>query len=490
MKPLVLMILDGWGIAPPSSSNAVTTAATPNLDRYFKEYSHCVLSASGEAVGLPAGQMGNSEVGHLNIGAGRIVYQDLARITKSIENRSFFENNVLKECMQKAKGHALHLLGLVSDGGVHSHIEHLKALVKMAQREGLEEVYVHAFLDGRDVPPKSAMQYIKGLENGFIANGFGKIATVCGRYYGMDRDKNWNRTEKAYNAMVKGDAPEFISAAVGIKSAYGQNVTDEFVEPFKIMGVDGKIQPDDGVIFFNFRPDRARQITQKLLETQKNFVCMTEYQADFKVPVAFPKEKLKDTLGEVLAAEGLNQLRIAETEKYAHVTFFFNGGREEPNQNEERILIPSPKVATYDLQPEMSAVQVTDTLLEELAKDKYEVIIVNFANPDMVGHTGNMDAAVKAVETVDTCVGRIVDAVMAKKGCVCITADHGNAEQMVGKQGVTYTAHTSNPVPFILVHRIKYKLHDGILADIAPTMLVLLGIVKPISMTGIGLIDV
>lgn len=501
MKPLVLMILDGWGIAPAGLGNAASIAKTPNLDKYFQEYPHCELRPSGEAVGLPEGQMGNSEVGHLNIGSGRIIYQELTRITKSIKDGDFFQNKVLKECMAQAKNHSLHLMGLVSDGGVHSHLEHLIALVEMAKKEGMEQVYIHAFLDGRDVLPKSAAGFLAQLEKELQKIGLGKIATVSGRYYAMDRDKNWQRTEKAYLALTKGEAPFADSAVAGVEKSYAENVTDEFVVPFKVKGVDGRIKAGDGVIFFNFRPDRARQITRALNDKEfsyfqreqgampVHFVCMTQYDATIEAPVAFPPETYHDTLGEVLAAQGLRQLRIAETEKYAHVTFFFNGGVEVPNKNEERILIPSPKVATYDLQPEMSAPLVTDALLQELDKDKFDVVILNFANPDMVGHTGVLTAAVKAMETVDACAGKIVEKVLAKGGRVCITADHGNLEKMVGEDGQPYTAHTTNNVPFILVGGKAQKLRNGILADIAPTMLELLGINKPQAMTGESLIS-
>ncbi|MCQ2363339.1 MAG: 2,3-bisphosphoglycerate-independent phosphoglycerate mutase, partial [Acidaminococcaceae bacterium] len=431
MKPLVLMILDGWGIAPAGSGNAVSVAATPNLDKLFAQYPHSTLAASGEAVGLPDGQMGNSEVGHLNIGSGRIIYQELTRITKSIRDGDFFANAVLHECMVRCKNHALHLMGLVSDGGVHSHLSHLLALVEMAKREGLEKVYIHAFLDGRDVPPKSAVTYLQQLEEGLAKIGLGQIATVSGRYYAMDRDKNWQRTQKAYVCLTKGDAPARAGAVQGVEQSYGEGVTDEFVVPFKVAGVDGRIKAGDGVIFFNFRPDRARQLTRALNDKDfshfdreqgampVNYVCMTQYDATIDAPVAFPPENYVDTLGQVLGAKGLKQLRIAETEKYAHVTFFFNGGVEVPNRGEERVLIPSPKVATYDLQPEMSALQVTETLLQELDKDKFDVVILNFANPDMVGHTGVMAAGVRAMETADGCVGKSVDRVLAKGGALC-----------------------------------------------------------------------
>ena len=401
----------------------------------------------------------------------------------------------------KQAGKALHLLGLLSDGGVHSHIEHLLALICMAKVKGLTKIYVHAFLDGRDVGPKTALEYIHELEDGMAQIGVGKIATVSGRYYAMDRDKRWERVERAYKALVLGEGGKAASAAAGVEASYAAGVTDEFVEPFTVDGVDGKITAGDGVIFFNFRPDRAREITRALHDEDfpyfarpegarpVNYVCMTQYDATITAPVAFPPEEIKDTLGEVLAQHGLHQLRIAETEKYAHVTFFFNGGVEAPNANEERILIPSPKVATYDLQPEMSAEEVTQALLAELDKDKFDAVILNFANPDMVGHTGVLSAAITAMEKVDDCAGRIVRKVLSLGGSVCITADHGNLEKMAESDGSPNTAHTTNPVPFILVSKEQHKLHNGILADIAPTLLQLLNIRQPAAMTGKTLID-
>lgn len=501
MKPVVLMILDGWGLAPASAANAAAVAATPNLDSYFAAYPHTTLEASGNAVGLPEGQMGNSEVGHLNMGAGRIIYQELTRITKAIKDGDFFTNPVLTKVMAatKAKKKTLHLLGLLSDGGVHSHLDHLLALIKMAKDQSLERVYVHCFLDGRDVGPKTALTYIKELEQAMAALGLGQIATVSGRYYAMDRDKRWERVEKAYAALVKGEGSEAASATAGIMASYEAGITDEFVEPFVIANVEGKITAGDGVIFFNFRPDRARELTRALNDEEftgfarsaearpVNYVCMTQYDATIKAPVAFPPESHEDTLGQVLAKAGLPQLRIAETEKYAHVTFFFNGGVEAPNYLEDRLLIPSPKVATYDLQPEMSAEEVTQALLQELEANKYPVIILNFANPDMVGHTGVMEAAVRAMEKVDQCVGRIVDKVLSLEGCVCITADHGNLEKMA-EGNEPHTAHTTNPVPFIIVSKNSYQLQPGILADIAPTLLELLNLAQPAAMTGTSLI--
>ena len=502
-KPVMLMILDGWGVAPASDVNAATLAQTPNLDRYFAEFPHTTLEASGMEVGLPEGQIGNSEVGHLNIGAGRIIYQSLTRITKAIKDGDFFDNEVLCACMDKTKnaGKALHLMGLLSDGGVHSNINHLIALLKMAKARGLEKVYVHAFLDGRDVPPKSAVGFIKQLQEAIAGMAFGKIATVMGRYYAMDRDNRWDRIEKAYKTLVLGEGNLVADPVKGVEASYDAGVTDEFVEPMVVEGVDAKITSGDGIIFFNFRPDRARQITRALNDVEfphferpasalpVNYVCMTQYDATIDAPVAYPPEEYNDTLGEVLAKEGKHQLRIAETEKYAHVTFFFNGGVEEPNLNEERILINSPKVATYDLQPEMSAYDVTEALLAELDKDKFDVVVLNYANPDMVGHTGVLPAAIKAMEAVDECVGKVVDKVRSLGGSVCITADHGNLEKMAEADGTPHTAHTTNIVPFILVSNEEHKLHSGVLADIAPTMLELLNIEKPAVMTGSSLIE-
>ena len=502
-KPVMLMILDGWGVAPASDVNAATLAQTPNLDRYFAEFPHTTLEASGMEVGLPEGQIGNSEVGHLNIGAGRIIYQSLTRITKAIKDGDFFDNEVLCACMDKTKnaGKALHLMGLLSDGGVHSNINHLIALLKMAKARGLEKVYVHAFLDGRDVPPKSAVGFIKQLQEAIAGMELGKIATVMGRYYAMDRDNRWDRIEKAYKTLVLGEGNLVADPVQGVEASYEAGVTDEFVEPMVVECVDAKITSGDGIIFFNFRPDRARQITRALNDAEfphferpasalpVNYVCMTQYDATIDAPVAYPPEEYNDTLGEVLAKEGKHQLRIAETEKYAHVTFFFNGGVEEPNLNEERILINSPKVATYDLQPEMSAYDVTEALLAELDKDKFDVVVLNYANPDMVGHTGVLPAAIKAMEAVDECVGKVVDKVLSLGGSVCITADHGNLEKMAEADGTPHTAHTTNIVPFILVNNEEHKLHSGVLADIAPTMLELLNIEKPAVMTGSSLIE-
>ncbi len=503
MKPLMLMILDGWGIAPAGPYNAAKTAATPQLAKLFQTYPHTRLKASGNAVGLPEGQMGNSEVGHLNIGAGRIVYQELTRITKACEEGTLLQNKALLACMEQVKknGGALHLMGLLSDGGVHSHEKHLWALLKMAKLQGIAKVYVHAFLDGRDVGPSTALTYIERLEKVMAETDCGQIATVSGRYYAMDRDKRWERTKKAYDAMTQHAGNLFATAAQGIETSYAAGKTDEFVEPFIVESqADSRIKDGDGIVFYNFRPDRARQLTRAFCDAEFNgfersklnvaFVCMTQYDATINAAVAFPPESLNNTLGEVLAQHNLHQLRIAETEKYAHVTFFFNGGVEEPNQFEDRVLIPSPQVATYDLQPEMSAYEVTDKLLTLLDENKYDVIILNFANPDMVGHTGIMEAAVKAMETVDACAGKIAAKVLEMGGALCITADHGNLEKMYDDEAKQpYTAHTTNPVPFLLVSKNKYRLHEGILADIAPTMLELLGISQPAEMTGHSLIE-
>ena len=502
-KPVMLVIMDGFGCSSIAKDNAVAQADLKVLPKLWKEYPHSYLGASGEDVGLPDGQIGNSEVGHLNIGVGRIVYQTLTKITKDIKDGAFFKKPALVGAMEnvKEKDSALHLLGLVSPGGVHSSEQHLYGLLEMAKRYGLKKVYIHAFLDGRDVLPRSAGEYLQELEDKCAELGVGEIATISGRYYAMDRDKRWERVERAYKALVLGEGGKAASAAAGVEASYAAGVTDEFVEPFTVDGVDGKITAGDGVIFFNFRPDRAREITRALHDEDfpyfarpegarpVNYVCMTQYDATITAPVAFPPEEIKDTLGEVLAQHGLHQLRIAETEKYAHVTFFFNGGVEAPNANEERILIPSPKVATYDLQPEMSAEEVTQALLAELDKDKFDAIILNFANPDMVGHTGVLGAAITAMEKVDDCAGRIVRKVLSLGGSVCITADHGNLEKMAESDGSPNTAHTTNPVPFILVSEEQHKLHNGILADIAPTLLQLLNIKQPAAMTGKTLID-
>ncbi|MEG6584913.1 2,3-bisphosphoglycerate-independent phosphoglycerate mutase [Dendrosporobacter sp. 1207_IL3150] len=506
--PILLAILDGWGIGKDTDPyNAIAQAQTPHMKLLAEMYPATTLTCSGEAVGLPEGQMGNSEVGHLNIGAGRIVYQELTRITKAIREGEFFANDVLVNLIEKTKASngALHLMGLLSDGGVHSHNQHLYALLELAKNYGLSRVYVHAFLDGRDVPPSSAREFIQELETKIAEIGVGRIATISGRYYAMDRDKRWERVEKAYAALVYRTGEQAISAIQAVEQAYSQGQTDEFVLPTVIEGCgDCGIKNGDGVFFFNFRPDRARQLTRVFVDKAfdgferksgfmpLHFATMTQYDETLDVSVAYKPQYLKNTLGEIFAEKGLKQLRIAETEKYAHVTFFFNGGEEKPSQGEDRILIPSPKVATYDLKPDMSALEVTDKAIEAIKSGKYDLIILNYANGDMVGHTGVFPAAVKAVSVVDTCVGRLVDAMRDAGGITCITADHGNAEVMV--DSVTkepFTAHTTNTVPFIMVSE-QYrsaKLNSGILADIAPTILGLAGIEAPVEMTGKSLLS-
>ncbi len=501
-----LIILDGFGVSEKVEGNAIAAANTPNLDRLFSLYPHTTLGASGTSVGLPDGQMGNSEVGHLNIGAGRIIYQELTRITKSIREKTFFENEVLRNAVDRAleKNTSLHIFGLLSDGGVHSHIDHLKAIIDMAAARGLSRVYVHAFLDGRDVPPRCAGIYISDIEQYMEKAGTGRIVTVSGRYYAMDRDKRWERIQKAYDAITSGVGETAKSASEAVQNAYERGENDEFVLPTVISGAQ-TVSDGDSVIMFNFRPDRAREITRAFVDTDFEgfsrlthpkdicYVCMTQYDASIRgVTIAFPPEHYRNTLGEYLSGLGKKQLRLAETEKYAHVTFFFNGGVEEPNPLEDRILIPSPKVATYDLQPEMSAPQVCETALENLRSGDYDVIIINFANPDMVGHTGVFHAAVKAVETVDTCVGRIADEIVRLGGSLFITADHGNADLMTDDDGNAVTAHSTNPVPAILITPSGTNLHlrsGGILADIAPTLLDLMNIPQPEEMTGRTLIS-
>ena len=499
--PTTLIIMDGFGLTNGVVGNAIRAASTPRLDQFFQEYAHTTLRASGLDVGLPDGQMGNSEVGHTNIGAGRVVFQDLPRITKAIRDGSFFENPAYNHAMDACleKGTALHLMGLLSDGGVHSHLDHLFALLEMAKRKGLEKVYIHAFLDGRDVSPTSGADFVARTVEQCRSIGVGKIATVMGRYYAMDRDKRWDRVEMAYDAMVYGEGSTFNPVPVAaVKDSYAAGVTDEFVEPV-VCDRDGTISDNDSVIFFNFRPDRAREITRSLVDPEFDgftrqffpltFVCNTEYDASMpNVEVAFPRVSVANGLGEYLSQMGLTQLRIAETEKYAHVTFFFNGGTETVFPGEDRVLVPSPKVATYDLQPEMSAVEVTDKCVERIESGAYDVIILNFANCDMVGHTGVYEAAVKAVETVDTCVGRVVDATMKMGGIAMITADHGNAEQMTEPDGSPMTAHTTNPVPFILCGAGTELRSGGRLADIAPTILDVMGLACPPEMDGKTLI--
>ena len=494
----MLMILDGWGIAPAGPYNAAKTAKTPELSRLFETYPHTRLLASGNAVGLPEGQMGNSEVGHLNIGAGRIVYQELTRITKACEEGTLLQNKALLECMAQVKqnGGALHLMGLLSDGGVHSHESHLWALLKMAKANGLEKVYVHAFLDGRDVGPSTALTYIERLQKVIDETGGGEIATVSGRYYAMDRDKRWARTQKAYEAITQHSGKTFASAAEGIEASYAAGVTDEFVEPFVVASKnDSCVKDGDGVIFYNFRPDRARQLTRAFTDNgfagfervklNVAFVCMTQYDATIDAAVAFPPETLVNTLGEVLAKNNLRQLRIAETEKYAHVTFFFSGGREKEFDGEDRILIPSPKVATYDLKPEMSVYEVKDALNNALASGKYDLVVCNFANGDMVGHTGVYEAIEKAVKAVDECVGSVIDTAVSNGYEAIIIADHGNADHALNADGTPNTAHSLNPVPFVYVTSNKAaQVENGILADVAPSLCHIMGIELPAEMTG------
>lgn len=500
MKPLVLMILDGFGYNESDYGNAIRAAKMPNLDKIKETCPKTIIGASGLDVGLPDGQMGNSEVGHTNIGAGRIVYQPLMRITNSIHDGSFFENEALCAAMENCKknGSALHILGLLSDGGVHSHLEHIFAIIDMAKKNSLEKVYIHCFTDGRDVPPTSGKSYMEKLQAKLCDAKIGKIASVGGRYYGMDRDKRWDRVERHYNAIVLGNAPFEKDPVDAILRSYDEGITDEFIVPF-ICDKNGTINDGDSVIFANFRPDRAREMTHAIID--KDFcgfdckakdvcyVCMAQYDESIKnVKVAFPPLVLEDTFGEYIAKKGLKQLRIAETEKYAHVTFFFNGGVEACYENESRALIPSPDVATYDLKPEMSAYLVTERLLDELDKNEHDVIILNYANTDMVGHTGVFNAAVAACEAVDECLGKICEKVKELGGVVLITADHGNADVMLAKDGSPFTAHSTNPVPFIVYNNPCKLRSGGVLADIAPTMLKLLGIEKPLSMTGESII--
>ena len=508
-KPTVLMILDGYGMRDTCEHNAVCEAKTPIMDQLMSQCPFVRGNASGLAVGLPDGQMGNSEVGHLNMGAGRIVYQELTRITKSIEDGDFFENPEFLAAADTCKKNdsALHLFGLVSDGGVHSHLTHLFGLLEFAKRQRLKKVYVHCFLDGRDTPPTSGKEFVAELEKKMQQLGVGEVASVMGRYYAMDRDKNWDRVQKAYDVLTKAEGEKAESACAGIQASYDKEVNDEFVVPFYVEK-DGKpvatIQDGDSVIFFNFRPDRAREITRAFCDEgftgfarekklDLTFVCFTDYDETIgNKLIAFKKEEIKNTFGEFLAAHHMTQARIAETEKYAHVTFFFNGGVEEPNEGEDRILVPSPKeVPTYDLKPEMSAPIVCDKLVEAIESGKYDVIIINFANPDMVGHTGVESAAIKAIETVDACVGRAVEAIKAAGGVLFICADHGNAEVMVDEAtGEPWTAHTTNQVPFVLVGADPaYKLREGgRLCDIVPTLIELMGLEKPKEMTGESLL--
>lgn len=505
-KTTMLMILDGFGINEKEEGNAVKIANIPNINRILKQYPNTIIHTSGLDVGLPEGQMGNSEVGHTNIGAGRIIYQELTRITKSIEDGDFFSIPELVGAIENCKKNnsKLHIMGLLSDGGVHSHQRHLYALLELAKRRDFEDVYVHCFLDGRDTPPASAEGYISDLEAKMQEKGVGKIATIMGRFYAMDRDKRWERVEKAYNAMVKGEGEKYNSAAVAIENSYQKEIFDEFVVPTVICNNDkpiAKIEENDSVIFFNFRPDRARQITRAIVDKDfdgfereyfnTEFVTFTNYDETIKnVSIAFKKDEIKNTFGEIVSKNGMTQLRIAETEKYAHVTFFFNGGEEKQYPGEDRILIPSPKVETYDMKPEMSAGEVTENVLNAIHSRKYDAIILNFANPDMVGHTGNIEAVIKALETLDIYVNQIVEAIEQEGGNLLITADHGNCEQMIDyKTGEPHTAHTTNPVPLVLVGKEDVKLKEGRLADLAPTMLELMGIEKPEEMTGESLIE-
>ncbi len=530
-KPLCLIILDGWGLSTNTEGNAIKLANTPNMDNYSARYPNTALFSSGEAVGLPDNQMGNSEVGHLNIGAGRVVYQEFTRISKAIREGDFFKNEILISAVKNVikNNSCFHIMGLVSDGGVHSHISHLKALVELAKKNNLKKLHIHAFLDGRDVPPRSAILFLKDLEEYLKQEGIGEIATVSGRYYAMDRDNRWDRVKKAYDAMVYRKGEVFQSSIELVEKSYQSGIDDEFVVPALVQVKDNdcaRIKSGDSVVFFNFRPDRARQITKSFIYDDFNefdrgpnppkvyFVCMTQYNKEYNAPVAFPPTEIKNTLGEVISNNGLKQLRIAETEKYAHVTFFFNGGVEKAYLNEDRVLIPSPKVATYDLKPEMSAFEVTDKVVELIDKNIYDVIIINYANPDMVGHTGILEAAIKAIETVDKCVGMVINKINEKNGIGIITADHGNAEEMVDcNDRSAITAHSTSMVPFIIcsnqIKRLKGELlfkkllsqqklekitkdeyikKFGALCDIAPTILELLNIEKPLDMTGNSLI--
>ncbi len=505
-KLMMLMILDGFGINENEQGNAVKLSKTPNIDKLMKTCPTSTIYTSGLKVGLPEGQMGNSEVGHTNIGAGRIVYQELTKITKSIEDGDFFSNKEFNIAIENCKKYnsKLHIMGLVSDGGVHSHERHLYALLELAKRKDFENVYVHCFMDGRDTAPASGEGYIVKLEEKMKEKGVGKIATLSGRFYSMDRDKRWQRIEKAYNAIVNGEGVKATSAVQAIEASYQTETFDEFIEPIVICNGEtpiAKVEPHDSVIFFNYRPDRAREITRtfvdkefKEFETRKDLdlcvVCMTPYDDTLEnVEIAFKKEPLKNTFGEYISKNGLTQLRIAETEKYAHVTFFFNGGEEKQYKGEDRILVPSPKVETYDLKPEMSAHEVTTKVVDAINSKKYDSIILNFANPDMVGHTGNLDAAIKAVETIDECVGKVIEAINEVEGVALITADHGNCEQMIDyKTGEPFTSHTTNPVPLVLVGMDDVKLKDGKLADLAPTMLDIMNLAKPEEMTGESLI--
>ena len=497
-RPLALIILDGWGFSEDPDNNAILAANTPVWDQLWQKYPHTLINASGQGVGLPGEQMGNSEVGHLNLGAGRVVYQEFTRISKAIEDGAFFSNPVLTEAVDKTieRDKAVHIFGLLSDGGVHSHEEHIHAMVRLAVERGARHIYVHAFLDGRDTPPKSAQASIESLEVTFNNLGFGRLASIVGRFYAMDRDQRWDRVEAAYRLIAEGDGAFHAETATeALNNAYTREETDEFVQPTTI-GQTVRIEDGDSIVFMNFRSDRARELTETFIRPEfdgfarprniqlSSFVTLTEYKKDFDVPVAFPSEKMKNILGAYLSSLGLKQLRIAETEKYAHVTFFFNGGLDTPFDGEDRILIPSPKVDTYDQQPEMSAPEVTDNLVEAIQSQKYDVIICNFANADMVGHTGHFDAAVKAVETLDNCLGRVWNALKSVGGEMIVTADHGNAERMVNHDtGQPHTAHTSNVVPLLFAGRDAVCHEKGTLSDIAPTMLALMDLPIPAEMS-------
>ena len=506
-KPMVLVIMDGFGISEVLESNAIAAANKPNLDKFCATYPHTTLRGSGPEVGLPADQMGNSEVGHLNLGAGRVVYQEYTRVSRSIKTGSFFKNQTLVDAVEKAKstGKAIHVMGLLSDGGVHSHEEHIHAMMALAVKQGVQNVYLHAFLDGRDTPPKSAFASIDAMQAKLDELGGGQFASVIGRFYAMDRDHRWPRIKKAYDVIAHGTADfNAETAREALEMAYARDESDEFVKATAIHSkgvLPVQIQTGDVVVFMNFRSDRARQITRPFIEPDFDqfdrgnaaqlgqFVCLTEYNSQYEVPVAYPPERLKNVLGEYLSKLGMRQLRIAETEKYAHVTFFFNGGREEPFEFEDRILVQSPDVKTYDLQPEMSAPELTTKLIAAIKGQKYDVIICNYANPDMVGHTGNFDATVKAIETIDRCMGKVVEAIIEVGGEILITADHGNAEKMVDVEtGQAHTAHTTNPVPLIYIGREAELEANGALSDIAPTMLYLMGIEQPGEMMGRSLV--
>lgn len=509
-KPIMLMILDGWGVRPSGPGNAVYLARTPNLDRILADYPHTQLQTSGPAVGLPDGIMGNSEVGHLNIGAGRIVYQDLLRIDRAIEDGSFFTNQALTAVCKDVKNdnNALHLMGLVSDGGVHSQLTHLYALLELAKRNGLDNVFIHVILDGRDTAPDAGVEYVRQLQTKIRRIGVGTIATICGRYYVMDRDTRWERTQQAYRLYTQAEGITAHDPVAAIEEAYQRGETDEFVKPIVLSTSNdqpvARVGNRDAIVFFNFRADRTRQLTRAFTERNfdgfergkrldlANYTCMTMYDEGFDLPVAFPPVHMEGILGQVISSQGLRQLRIAETEKYAHVTYFFNGGQETPFDNEDRCLIPSPRdIATYDQKPEMSAIAVTEEVLSRIATDQYDLIVLNYANMDMVGHTGVLEAAIKACETVDYCIGRIIETILSKNGALLITADHGNAETMITDNGNIHTAHTTNPVHLVLVshqHR-QVSLKPGVLGDISPTILDLMGIGLPQEMTGRSLID-